>query len=157
MTNFFISALLRQPNSGKIYRKVGRTHCGNDFLNTLLDSSSPHQTFIPSDTWILSIHLHPPPPCTQHSHTIYTQRPSFSVPFILYKKLFYSTKLTDHHSSSPSAAQSQPLPAKPNNSYRATFAGSLENLSPARSALFADHSLSEPLRGEFELSANAFS
>ena len=103
---------LRQPNSGKIYRKVGRTHCGNDFLNTLLDSSSPHQTFIPSDTWILSIHLHPPPPCTQHSHTIYTQRPSFSVPFILYKKLFYSTKLTDHHSSSPSAAQSQPTASK---------------------------------------------
>ena len=33
----------------------------------------------------------------------------------------------------------------------------LEKLSPGKSALFADHSLSEPLRGEFELSANAFS
>ena len=39
----------------------------------------------------------------------------------------------------------------------ATFAGPLEKLSPGKSALFADHSLSEPLRGEFELSANAFS
>ena len=39
----------------------------------------------------------------------------------------------------------------------ATFAGLLEKLSPGKSALFADHSLSEPLRGEFELSANAFS
>jgi len=26
---------LRQPNSGKIYRKVGRTDCGNAFSNTL--------------------------------------------------------------------------------------------------------------------------
>ena len=25
---------LRQPNSGKIYRKVGRADCGNAFLNT---------------------------------------------------------------------------------------------------------------------------
>ena len=55
------------------------------------------------------------------------------------------------------ALATEEQPAKPNNSYRATFAGSLENLSPARSALFADHSLSEPLRGEFELSVNAFS
>ena len=39
----------------------------------------------------------------------------------------------------------------------ATFAGPLEKLSPGKSALFADHSLSEPLRGEFELSVNAFS
>ena len=26
---------LRQLNSGKIYRKVGRADCGNDFSNTL--------------------------------------------------------------------------------------------------------------------------
>ena len=26
---------LRQPNSGEIYRKVGRADCGNDFSNTL--------------------------------------------------------------------------------------------------------------------------
>ena len=39
----------------------------------------------------------------------------------------------------------------------ATFAGPLEKLSPGKSALFADYSLSEPLRGEFELSVNAFS
>jgi len=26
---------LWQPNSGKIYRKVGRTDCGNAFSNTL--------------------------------------------------------------------------------------------------------------------------
>jgi len=26
---------LRQPNSGKIYRKVVRADCGNDFSNTL--------------------------------------------------------------------------------------------------------------------------
>ena len=37
----------------------------------------------------------------------------------------------------------------------ATFTGPLENLSPEKSALFANHSLSE--RSEFELFANAFS
>ena len=26
---------LRQPNSGEIYRKVGRADCGNDFSNRL--------------------------------------------------------------------------------------------------------------------------
>ena len=39
----------------------------------------------------------------------------------------------------------------------ANFAGSVVTLSSGKSALFADHSLSEPLRGEFELSVNAFS
>ncbi|MGB4940415.1 MAG: hypothetical protein WBO86_10260, partial [Blautia wexlerae] len=53
--------------------------------------------------------------------------------------------------------QSQPTASSPKQFSSATFAGSLENLSLGRSALFADHSLSEPLRGEFELSANAFS
>ena len=30
---------LRQPNSGEIYRKVGRADCGNDFSNTLYPRS----------------------------------------------------------------------------------------------------------------------
>ena len=46
--------------------------------------------------------------------------------------------------------------ASSNHSLRLGF-GPLEKLSPGKSALFADHSLSEPLRGEFELSVNAFS
>jgi len=29
------SGMHRQPNSGEIYRKVGRADCGNDFSNTL--------------------------------------------------------------------------------------------------------------------------
>ncbi|MFZ2687950.1 MAG: hypothetical protein WAX60_01035, partial [Blautia wexlerae] len=53
--------------------------------------------------------------------------------------------------------QSQPTASSPKQFSSATFAGPLEKLSPGKSALFADHSLSEPLRGEFELSVNAFS
>ena len=33
--SFCAGTILRQPNSGKIYRKLGRADCGNDFSNTL--------------------------------------------------------------------------------------------------------------------------
>ena len=51
--------------------------------------------------------------------------------------------------------QSRPITSKREPFSSATFTGPLENLSPEKSALFANHSLSE--RSEFELFANAFS
>ena len=128
------------------------------FLFLSQDPPIPHQTFISSGTWIPTIFPIYPSYIMEHPHTIYTQHPQLSRPIhTIYRKLFYSTKLTDHHYPSPQPPQSQPTASSPKQFSSATFAGSLENLSPGRSALFADHSLSEPLRGEFELSANAFS
>ena len=97
--------------AGYLMRRQGD---GNPYAFQNVSSSSSGNGWAFSFVYRVNVMLalHPPPPCTQHSHTIYTQRPSFSVPFILYKKLFYSTKLTDHHSSSPSAAQSQPTASK---------------------------------------------
>ena len=91
------------------------------------------------------------------TYHIYTTPQFFRPIHTIYRKLFYSTKLTNHIPLLFQPSLSQPTASKLKSFSSATFAGSLENLSPGRSALFADHSLSEPLRGEFELSANAFS
>ena len=91
------------------------------------------------------------------TYHIYTTPQLFRPFHTIYRKLFYSAKLTNHIPLLFQPSLSQPTASKLKSFSSATFAGPLEKLSPGKSALFADHSLSEPLRGEFELSANAFS
>ena len=72
-------------------------------------------------------------------------KPHLPIPYI---RLYIRKNYHPGDPSQPRASRLQPF-------FVATFAGPLEKLSPGKSALFANHSLSE--RSEFELFANAFS